>query len=187
MLIGYARISTGKQDLTLQLDALERAGCERSFQDTASGALQSRPELQACLEHLRAGDTLVVWRLDRLGRSLRHLIETIADLQEREIGFKSLTEGVDTTTAAGRMAFHVFGALAEFERSLIQERTRAGLEAARARGRHGGRPSSITPDTLAAAAVMREQKRPMHAIATALGVSRATLYRHLGSPAPESL
>lgn len=179
MLIGYARVSTGKQDLALQLDALERAGCERSFTDTASGALKSRPELQACLDHLRAGDMLVVWRLDRLGRSLRHLIETIAELERREIGFKSLTEGVDTTTAAGRMTFHIFGALAEFERSLVQERTLAGLEAARARGRRGGRPRSVTPDKLAAAVAMREQKRPMHAIATALGVSRATLYRHL--------
>jgi DNA invertase Pin-like site-specific DNA recombinase len=122
---------------------------------------------------------LVVWRLDRLGRSLRHLIETIAELERREIGFKSLTEGVDTTTAAGRMTFHIFGALAEFERSLVQERTLAGLEAARARGRRGGRPRSVTPDKLAAAVAMREQKRPMHAIATALGVSRATLYRHL--------
>lgn len=180
MLIGYARISTGRQDLALQLDALERAGCERHFTDTASGALKTRPELEACLGHLRAGDTLVVWRLDRLGRSLRHLIETIAELQARDVAFRSLTEGVDTTTAAGRMTFHIFGALAEFERSLIQERTQAGLEAARARGRRGGRPRSITPDKLAAA-VMREQNRPMHAIAAALGVSRATLYRHLAT------
>ena len=187
MLIGYARISTGKQDLALQLDALQAAGCERSFKDTASGALKSRPELETCLGHLRAGDTLVVWRLDRLGRSLRHLIETVAELEQREIGFKSLTEGVDTTTAAGRMTFHIFGALAEFERSLIQERTLAGLQAARARGRQGGRPRSITPDKLAAAVAMREQKRPMHAIAAALGVSRATLYRHLDSPAPGSV
>ena len=183
MLIGYARISTGKQDLALQLDALERAGCERTFQDTASGALKSRPQLEACLDQLRAGDTLVVWRLDRLGRSLRHLIETVSELEQRNVGLRSLTEGVDTTTAVGRMTFHIFGALAEFERSLVQERTLAGLEAARARGRRGGRPSSITPDKLAAAAAMREQKRPMHAIATALGVSRATLYRHLDGPA----
>ena len=173
MLIGYARISTNKQDLALQLDTLERAGCERTFQDTASGVLKSRPQLEACLDHLRAGDTLVVWRLDRLGRSLRHLIETISELEQHDVGFRSLTEGVDTTTAAGRMTFHIFGALAEFERSL------AGLEAARARGRRGGRPSSITPDKLAAAVAMRQQNHPMHAIATALGVSRATLYRHL--------
>jgi DNA invertase Pin-like site-specific DNA recombinase len=184
VLIGYARVSTGKQDLALQLDALERAGCERTFQDTASGALKSRPQLEACLDQLRVGDTLVVWRLDRLGRSLRHLIETVSELEQRNVGFRSLTEGVDTTTAAGRMTFHIFGALAEFERSLVQERTLAGLEAARVRGRRGGRPSSVTPDKLAAAAAMREQKRPMHAIATALGVSRATLYRHLdGLPA----
>jgi DNA invertase Pin-like site-specific DNA recombinase len=114
----------------------------------------------------------VVWRLDRLGRSLRHLIETIAELQDHDVGFKSLTEGVDTTTAAGRMTFHIFAALAEFERSLIRERTLAGLEAARARGRRGGLPSSITPDKQAAAAAIREQDRPMHAIAAALGVSR---------------
>jgi DNA invertase Pin-like site-specific DNA recombinase len=186
VLIGYARVSTGKQDLALQLDALERAGCERSFKDTASGALKSRPELEACLEHLRAGDTLVVWRLDRLGRSLRHLIDTVAELQAHDVAFRSLTEGLDTTTAAGRMTFHVFGALAEFERSLVQERTLAGLEAARARGRHGGRPSSITPDKLTAAAAMRAQNRPMHAIAAALGVSRATLYRHLSNLAASS-
>ena len=186
MLIGYARISTGRQDLALQLDALKQAGCQRTFQDTASGALKSRPQLETCLDHLRAEDTLVVWRLDRLGRSLRHLIDTISELERRDVGFRSLTEGVDTTTAAGRMTFYIFGALAEFERSLVQERTRAGLQAARARGRIGGRPSLITPDKLAAAVAMREQGRPMHAIATALEVSRATLYRHLDTAAHSS-
>jgi DNA invertase Pin-like site-specific DNA recombinase len=179
VLIGYARISTDGQDLALQRDALRHAHCERIFEEVSSGAQSVRPELSACCAYLRAGDTLVVWRLDRLGRSLRHLIETVAELEEREIGFCSLSEGIDTTTPAGRMIFHIFGALAEFERSLIQERTRAGLEAARARGRIGGRPSVITDDTLTAARLMRAQQRPMHAIAAALGVSRATLYRHL--------
>jgi DNA invertase Pin-like site-specific DNA recombinase len=178
-LIGYARVSTGKQDLALQLDALDRAGCERTFEDTASGSLKTRPKLDACLDHLRSGDTLVVWRLDRLGRSLRHLIETIAELEQRGIGFSSITEGIDTTTAAGRMTFHIFGALAEFERSLVRERTLAGLEAARARGRHGGRPPAVTAQKLAAARLMREQKHTMAEIAETLGVSRATLYRHL--------
>jgi DNA invertase Pin-like site-specific DNA recombinase len=179
MQVGYARVSTGEQDLALQLDALQRDECERTFQDTASGAASSRPQLDACLDHLRAGDTLVVWRLDRLGRSLRHLIDVVAELERREVGFRSLSEGIDTTTAAGRMTFHVFGALAEFERDLIRERTMAGLKAARARGRRGGRPATMTDDKLAAALAMRDQKRPMHAIAVALGVSRATLYRHL--------
>ena len=179
MLLGYARVSTPHQDLALQLDALEHAGCERVFQDVVSGAQTTRPALTQCLEQLRAGDTLVVWRLDRLGRSLRHLIETITELEHHDVGFRSVTEGIDTTTAAGRMTFHIFGALAEFERTLVQERTQAGLEAARARGRRGGRPQSITSDKLVAAVAMREQHRPMHAIASALGVSRATLYRHL--------
>ncbi len=172
---------------SLRLDLTYGAQPRRSFTDHRLGRATSRPELEACLEHLRAGDTLLVWRLDRLGRSLRHLIDTVAALQEREIGFRSLTEGLDTTTAAGRMTFHIFGGLAEFEHGLVQERALAGLEAARGRGRHGGRPSSMTPDKLAAAVTMREQKRPMRAIATALGVSRATLYRHLASPTPESI
>lgn len=178
-LIGYARISTGKQDLALQVDALDHAGCERTFKDTTSGSLKLRPQLNACLDHLRSGDTLAVWRLDRLGRSLRHLIETVAELEQRQVGFRSLTEGIDTTTPGGRLTFHVFGALAEFERELIRERTLAGLEAAKARGRRGGRPTTVTPETLDAARLMRQQKHTMAAIATTLGVSRATLYRHL--------
>lgn len=152
-LIGYARTSTGKQDLALQLDALDRAGCERNFKDTASGSLNVRPQLDNCLHHLRQGDTLVVWKLDRLGRSLRHLIETVARLEERGIGFRCLTEGIDTTTPAGRLTFHIFGALAEFEGQLIRERTLAGLEAARARDRRGGRPASLTPEKARCGAV----------------------------------
>jgi DNA invertase Pin-like site-specific DNA recombinase len=130
-LIGYGRVSIASQDLALQRDALERAGCGRIYADTGSGSIRHRPELDACFDYLRAGDTLVVWRLDRLGRSLRHLIETIGELERREIGFRSLTEGLDTTTAAGRLTMHIFAALAEFERALVVERTRAGLEAAR--------------------------------------------------------
>jgi DNA invertase Pin-like site-specific DNA recombinase len=179
VLIGYARVSTDEQELALQRDALQAAGCERVFEEVASGALSERLELGACIEYLRAGDTLVVWRLDRLGRSLRHLIETVGQLEQRGIGFRSLTEGIDTTTAAGRMTFHLFGALAEFERDLVRERTRAGLEAARARGRVGGRPSVVSADTLQAAQAMRAQRLPMSTIVATLGVSRATLYRHL--------
>ena len=160
-------------------------GCERLYRDMGSGSLRHRPELDTCLTYLRPGDTLVVWRLDRLGRGLKHLIDAIERLHEREIGFRSLTEQIDTTTPGGRLQFHIFGALAEFEREIIRERTRAGLAAARARGRLGGRPAVITADKLAAARLMREQKRPMQAIAKTLGVSRATLYRHLDLPAAE--
>ncbi len=131
MLIGYARVSTDDQNLNSQRDALEKAGCEQIFTDTVSGTKDRRPGLEQALSHLRTGDTLVVWRLDRLGRSLRHLIDTVSSLQERRIGFKSLTESIDTTTSGGKLVFHIFGALAEFEREIIRERTQAGLQAAR--------------------------------------------------------
>src|SRR5215207_9345383 len=140
MQIGYARVSTDEQTLALQLDALAAAGCDRVCTDTASGATAVRPGLGEALDHCRAGDTLVVWRLDRLGRSLRHLIETVTALAERGVGFKSLTESIDTTSPGGKLIFHIFGALAEFERDLIRARTRAGMAAARARGRVGGHP-----------------------------------------------
>src|SRR3990170_2840052 len=140
MFIGYARVSTHEQTVALQRDALATAECARVFADTASGAKADRPWLEEALAFARAGDTLVVWKLDRLGRSLPHLLETVAGLQERGIGFKSLTEQIDTTTSGGKLIFHVFAALAEFERDVIRERTRAGLTAARARGRNGGRP-----------------------------------------------
>jgi DNA invertase Pin-like site-specific DNA recombinase len=140
MLIGYARVSTQEQTLNLQRDALEKAGCNKIFTDTASGAKTERIGLEEALSYVRKGDTLIVWRLDRLGRSLPHLITTMTDLEERGIGFKSLTENIDTTTSGGKLIFHIFGALAEFERNLIRERTQAGLLAARARGRRGGRP-----------------------------------------------
>lgn len=180
-LIGYARVSTDEQNLDLQIDALMEAGCKRVFRDVGSGSLKHRPELGACFDYLRTGDTLVVWRLDRLGRGLKHLIEAIDGLHTREVGFRSLTEAIDTTTPAGRLQFHIFGALAEFERELIRERTRAGLAAARARGRLGGRPSLVSAEKLAAAEAMRARQHSMREIAAALGVSRATLYRHLAT------
>jgi DNA invertase Pin-like site-specific DNA recombinase len=144
MLIGYARVSTEDQTLNLQRDALQKAGCEHIFTDHISGTKATRPGLTDALSHLRTDDTLIVWRLDRLGRSLRHLIDTVTDLQERDIGFKSLTENIDTTTSGGKLIFHIFGALAEFERDIIRERTQAGLTAARARGRTGGRPKALS-------------------------------------------
>ena len=153
MLVGYARISTSDQDLALQLDALTSAGCERVFSDTASGSLRERPQLARALEDLRDDeDVLVVWRLDRLGRSLRHLIELIGELEQRRVGFRSLTEGIDTTTASGRLVFHIFGAIAEFERQLIRERTQAGLQAARARGH--------VPGLAAAGCIRSRRPRP---------------------------
>src|SRR5438876_9226771 len=144
MLIGYARVSNQEQTLDLQRDALEKIGCTKIFADVISGAKAERKGLQEALEYVREGDTLVVWRLDRLGRSLKHLIETITNLNNRSIGFKSITENIDTTTSGGKLIFHIFGALAEFERDIIRERTNAGLQAARARGRKGGRPKSLT-------------------------------------------
>ena len=159
---------------------LKAAGCFRVFTDKASGTLDNRKELAKVLDQLRPGDTLVVWRLDRLGRSLRHLIETVTALADRKIGFRSLTENIDTTTAGGKLVFHLFGSLAEFERDLIRDRTLAGLTAARARGRIGGRPRALSPDKLAVARQMHASRQhTMEAIAQVVGVSRATLYRHL--------
>src|ERR671918_356382 len=146
MNIGYARVSTQDQTLNLQKDALKKLGCNKIFTDTASGTKEERKGLEDALNYVREGDTLVVWRLDRLGRSLKHLIETISQLDTRKIGFKSLTENIDTTTSGGKLIFHIFGALAEFERNLIRERTTAGLLAARARGKKGGRPKALTTD-----------------------------------------
>lgn len=179
-LLGYARVSTIDQDPALQLDALGAAGCARVWTDHASGALINRPKLDELLAAVLPGDTLVVWKLDRLGRSLPHLLATVTDLADRQVGFRSLTEGIDTTTAAGRMVFSIFGALAEFERSLIRERTMAGLEAARARGSAFGRPTVMTPDRVAAARTMAADKVPISRIATTLGVGRASVYRALG-------
>jgi DNA invertase Pin-like site-specific DNA recombinase len=184
-LLGYSRVSTRDQDPALQLDALNDAGCSRIFTDHASGTVADRPELTRALDHLRPGDTLVVWRLDRLGRNLRHLIDTVNSLLERGIGFRSLRESIDTTTPGGRLIFHVFGALAEFERDLLSERTQAGLAAARARGRNGGRPPVMTPEKIKIARQMYDSREYYVAdIARTIGVSRATVYRALTSPKP---
>jgi DNA invertase Pin-like site-specific DNA recombinase len=183
-LLGYARVSTLEQNSRLQTDALKSAGCYRVFTDRASGALDERREFAKLFDQARPGDTVVVWRLDRLGRSLRHLIDTVNSLAERKVGFRSLTENIDTTTSGGKLVFHIFGALAEFERELIRERTTAGLAAARARGRHGGRPTVMSPDKVATARQMYDSKEfTVEAIARVLGVSRASIYRHLAGPA----
>jgi DNA invertase Pin-like site-specific DNA recombinase len=179
MLIGYARISTHEQTLNLQQDALQKAGCSKIFTDTASGAKTERNGLEEALNYGRKGDTLVVWRLDRLGRSLPHLITTMTDLEERGIGFKSLTENIDTTTSGGKLIFHIFGALAEFERNLIRERTIAGLTAARARGRRGGRPKALTVKQRSIAQELYEKRHPIAEICHTLKVSKATLYRYI--------
>ncbi len=180
MLIGYARVSTQEQTLALQQDALEKIGCTKFFTDVISGAKAERNGLAEALSYVRAGDTLVVWRLDRLGRSLKHLIETITDLNNRKIGFKSIQENIDTTTSGGKLIFHIFGALAEFERDIIRERTQAGLQAARARGRKGGRPKALTGKKAAMAQELYQNKQ--HSIAeicNSLNISRATLYRYV--------
>ena len=183
--IGYARVSTLEQDEALQHDALAAAGCQRVFVDKASGKLEHRPALDAMLEQLRPGDSVTVWRLDRLGRSLRHLIDVVADLERRDVSFRSLTEAIDTSTPVGRMTFHLFGALAEFERDLIRERTMAGLAAARARGRRGGRPTVMTTEKIAVAKAMyASREHEIATIARVVGVSRASVYRALtlGNP-----
>lgn len=180
MLVGYARVSTHDQNPALQLDALKAAGCERVFVEKATGAQRDRPELKAALDYIRAGDTLVVWKLDRLARSLPQLIETVAMMEQRGVGLRSLTEAIDTTTAGGRLIFHVFGALAEFERAVIRERTRAGLDAARSRGKVGGRPRKLTDaDIRAAKAMLADNTITVGEVARRLNVSPSTLYNHL--------
>lgn len=180
MLIGYARVSTQDQDTELQRVALVGAGCERTFEEKASGAQRDRPQLAAALNIARKGDTLVVWKLDRLARSLRQLIETVEDLEEKGIGFRSLTENIDTTTPGGRLVFHLFAALAEFERGLIRERTLAGLSAAKANGRTGGRPRRLDAEKLAVArALLARPEFTVGLVAKQVGVSPATLYRYL--------
>src|SRR5688500_442288 len=180
MLIGYARISTVDQTLALQQDALTAAGCEQLYTDTVSGSVTERPGLAQALSHLRAGDTLVVWRLDRLGRSLSHLIETVRELHALGIGFRSLQEQIDTTTSGGKLVFHVFGALAEFERDLIRERTHAGLAAARARGRLFGRPKVLTPQQVKQLrSLAQDDRNTVAEICQTLGISKATYYRYL--------
>jgi DNA invertase Pin-like site-specific DNA recombinase len=180
MLVGYARVSTEEQNLGLQLDELKKAGCEKIFTDEVSGAKRERPGLSEALDYMRSGDTLVVWRLDRLGRSLKDLIQRVEELQQREVGFRSLHESIDTTSPGGKFQFHVFSALAEFERDLIRERTMAGLRAARARGKLGGRPKGMTADKVKMAArLMKDPHVSAKEICKMLGVSRTTLYRYI--------
>jgi len=179
--IGYARVSTGDQDFALQLDALNKAGCETIFRDQASGAKTERLGLAKALAHVRKGDILVVWKLDRLGRSLPHLIETVTELEQRKVGLRSLTESIDTTTPGGRLIFHVFGALGQFERDLIRERTRAGLSAAAARGRKGGRKPVVTDEKLARAKTLIEQGLNVREAATRLKVGKSALYEALAA------
>lgn len=186
MLVGYARVSTQDQDTALQVDALKAAGCERIFEEKASGAQRDRPELKEALGFMRTGDTLVCYRLDRVARSLKQLIETVEDLEARGIGFKSLNEQIDTTSAGGKLVFHIFASLAEFERSLIRSRTMAGLEAAKARGRVGGRPKSLDDEKLAVAkTLLANSDMTVTAIAKQIGTTPATLYRYL--PAARSV
>jgi len=181
MLIGYARVSTNEQHLDLQRDALLKAGVSANnlYTDTITGTREERPGLAQALSHLREGDTLVVWRLDRLGRSLKHLIETVTALKQQGIAFKSITENIDTSTATGQLVFHIFGALAEFERNLITERTMAGLEAARTRGRKGGRPrlNSAAGKVATAKKLYRDRTLTIPEICKTLHISKATLYR----------
>ena len=179
MNIGYARISTTDQSPALQLDALKAAGCEKIFEETASGAKKDRPELARALEYMRKGDTLVVWKLDRLARSLPQLIETAAMIEERGMHFRSLTEEINTKTAGGKLIFHIMGALAQFERDLIRERTVAGLEAARKQGRVGGRPPALSAEAIKLAETMLASGNyTVAAVAEHLGVARKTLYNH---------
>ena len=180
MKIGYGRVSSLSQDLDLQRQALEQAGCEKIFLETASGAIHDRPQLKAALEYARAGDSIVVWKLDRLARSLRQLINTIDTLKDREVGFMSLTETIDTTSHTGRLIFQMFAALSEFERELIRERTKAGLENAKCNGRIGGRPLQATNQKIEMAKVMLSDGRlTVVEVADELGISSSTLYRHL--------
>jgi DNA invertase Pin-like site-specific DNA recombinase len=183
MKIGYARVSTKEQSFDLQLDALRKAGCKKIYQETVSGAKAARVQLDLMLDNLRAGDVLVIWKLDRLGRSLRHLVELVHGLMEKGAGLKSLNDPIDTTTPQGRLSFNLFASLAEFERDLIRERTQAGLSAARARGRRGGRPrglpSSAEVTARAAETLYTERKLSVRQIADRLAISKSTLYAYL--------
>jgi DNA invertase Pin-like site-specific DNA recombinase len=188
MKIGYARVSTQEQYLALQLDALNKEGCEKIFQEKASGAQRDRPELKAALSYMRKGDTLVVWKIDRLARSIKQLIETIESFQDQGIGLKSLQDPIDTSSPSGKLVFHIFAALAEFERGVIRERTTAGLRAARERGRVGGRPPALSAhDLQAAKAMLKDSDITVAAIARQLNVAESTLYRHIPHPRSASL
>lgn len=179
MKIGYARVSTIEQNLDLQIDALKKVGCEKVFSDKASGVRSDRAGLINALEFCRADDTLVVWKLDRLGRSLKDLITTVNTLHAREIGFVSLQENIDTTTSGGKLVFYIFGALAEFERDIIRDRTQAGLHAARSRGRQGGRPPKLNKKQIAMAKkLMKDESNSIKDICATLNISKTTLYRY---------
>ncbi len=177
--LGYARVSTTDQNPDLQIDALTAVGCEKIWTDTASGATADRPQLRALLDYARPGDTITIWSIDRLGRSLIDLVGLVNSFEEQGINFRSLTNGFDTTTSGGRLVFEIFAALAEYERNLIRERTRAGLDAAKARGRIGGRRSSLNDDQVAAVRKMHTQGDSIAVIARAVGTSRPTVYRVL--------
>ena len=180
MLIGYERVSTDDQNLALQHDALQAAGCKKIFSDKMSGAKADRPGLKQAFDFAREGDTLVVWRLDRLGRSLKDLIALVEELEGRKIGFRSLQENIDTTTSGGKLVFHLFGALAEVERNLIRERTQAGVQAARARGRKGGRRQKLTVQQIEIGrSLAADPKRSVTSICDHLGISRPTYYRYI--------
>jgi DNA invertase Pin-like site-specific DNA recombinase len=183
MHFGYARVSTEDQNLNLQLDALRAAGCEKIFKEKISGAKADRPELLKLLDQMREGDTVTVWKLDRLGRSTKHLIDTVARFEEQGVGFRSVKESIDTTSATGKLIFQIFAALAEFEREMIRERTNAGLSAARARGITGGRRPGITPELLkkapTAATLYNAKNMPVDEIARQLDISKGTLYKLL--------
>ncbi len=182
MKIGYARISTADQNLELQTDALQKTGCEKIFTDQAGGAKDDRKGLIDAIEFCRKGDSLIVWKLDRLGRSLKHLIETINLLHEKKVGFVSLQENIDTTTSGGKLVFHVFGALAEFERELIRERTNAGLASARQRGRLGGRPKAMTGKQVKLAkSLLKDPQTTIKEVCQTLQISKTTLYRYLNN------
>jgi len=186
-LVGYARVSTNGQELALQLDALKKAGCKKNliFTDKVSGSKSERPGLDACLKELKKGDILLVWRLDRLGRSMPHLVGLVEQLQQRGIGFRSICDGaIDTTTASGELVFNIFSSLAQFERRLIQERTRAGLSAARARGHVGGRKPlrSDNPKVKMAKTMIKDKSMSIADICSSLRISRATLYRYISLP-----
>ena len=180
MLIGYIRVSTSDQNLDLQLDALKQVGCDKIYKDIASGAKDDRVGLSDVLNYIRRGDTLVVWRLDRLGRSLRHLIDTINQINDQGSYFRSLQESIDTSTSGGKLIFHIFGALAEFERDIIRDRTKAGIEAARKRGRYGGRPKIMDKNKVALAkSLFKDKSNSIASICEILNVSKTTLYRCL--------
>lgn len=180
MLIGYARVSTQDQNLDLQIDALQKAGCEKIIEDRITGSSETRPGLNTLFEMLRKGDILVVWRLDRLGRSLKHLIEMVNKLDEQGIAFKSITESIDTSSPGGKLIFHIFGALAEFERNIIRERTKAGLSAARARGKVGGRPKALTESKRKALISLYNQKQhTIKELCEMFNIKKATLYKYV--------